>query len=223
MRLFPHTWEGLHPAFPSNPSPSESHISAGPPVAHPSLGIISGGSYGFCALACVAAAAGVKPTSSLPAHKTVSFLIKFTVLAATLGVAGSVNHELGERRAASIFLRSRHIEPPPLKWVDRSASWDADNWSFFGGLAGLLTAKFRPCPLPSISRTLWYAIHMMSGIWIAGCGHAAQEVATVGAKLSLHRATHERAVTMIQRVSYQPEVAREAVLDLLTSAPGALQ
>lgn len=223
MRLFPHTWEGLHPAFPSNPSPSESHISVGPPVAHPSLGILSGRSYGLCALACVAAAAGVKPTSSLPAHKTVSFLVKTTVVTATLGAAGSVNHKLGERRAASIFLRSRHIELPPFIWVDRFTSWDADNWSLFGGLAGRLAATRRPCPLPSVSRTLWYAIHMMSGIWIAGWGHAAQEVATMGVKLALHQERHKKPVNMIQRVSYQPEVAREAVLDLLTSAPGALE
>ena len=123
----PHTWEDLHPAFPSNPSPSDSHISIGPPFAHPSLGIISGQSYGICALACVAAAGVIKHSNSLPAQRIVGFLFKTTALAATLGVAGSINHEIGERRAASTFLRSRHIEPPPFKLVDRFASWDAND------------------------------------------------------------------------------------------------
>lgn len=154
---------------------------------------------------------------------TVGFFFKATTLAATLGVAKSINKELSERRAASIFLRSRQIEPPPFKWVDRLASWDADDWSLFGGAAGLFTASRGPCPLPSVSRTVWYAVHIMSGIWIAGWGHTAQEVATVGAKLHLHRATHERFVTNLQRVSYKPEVAREVVLDLVSSLPEALQ
>ena len=223
MRLFPHTWEGLHPAFPSNPSPSGSHISIGPPFAHPSLGIVSGQSYGICALACVAAAGVIKHSNSLPAQRTVGFLFKTTALAATLGAAGSINHELGERRAASTFLRSRHIEPPPFKLVDRFASWDADDWSMSGGLAGLFAASRRPCPLPSVSRTVWYAIHIMSGVCIAGLGHAAQEVATVGRKLAVHRVTHEKPVAMLQRVSYSPEVAREQVLDLLASVPDPLR
>ena len=223
MRLLPHTWEGLHPAFPSNPSPSDSHISIAPPFAHQSLGIISGGSYGTCALACVAAAGVIKRSNSLPAQKTVGFLFKTTALAATLGVAGSVNHELGERRGASAFLRSRHIEVPPFKWVDRFGSCDADDWSIAGGVAGLFAASRRPRLLPSVSRTVWYAIHMMSGIWIASCGHAAQEVATVGAKHVLHRATYERSVANLQRVSYQPEVAREVVLDLVASIPEAIR
>lgn len=223
MRLFPHTWEGLHPAFPSSPSPSDSHFSLGPPFSHPSLGIISAGTYGVCALACVGAAGVLKNSNCLPAQRTVAFVFKATALAATLGLAAGINQELGERRAASIFLRSRQIEPPPFKWVDRFASCDSDDWSLLGGAAGLLVAGRRPCPLPSVSRTVWYAIHMMSGIWIAGWGHTAQEVATVGAKLHLHRSTHERSVAALQRVSYQPEVAREVVLDLVASLPGALQ
>ena len=223
MRLLPHTWEGLHPAFPSNPSPSDSHISIGPPFAHSSLGIISGANYGIAALACIANAGVMKRSNSLPAPRTVGFLFKTTALTVTLGIAGSINHELGERRAASIFLRSRHIEPPPFKWVDRGSSWDADNWNIVGGVAGLFAASRRPCPLPSVSRTVWYAIHIMSGIWIAGWCHAAQEVATVGAKLALHRATHDRSVANSQRVSYQPEVMREVVLDLVTSLPGAIR
>jgi hypothetical protein len=97
MRLFPHTWEGLHSAFPSSPSPSDSHISIGPPFAHPSLGIISGQIYGICALACVATAGLMKHSNSLPAQRTAGFLFKTTALAATLGVAGSINRELGER------------------------------------------------------------------------------------------------------------------------------
>jgi len=223
MRFFPHTWEGLHPAFPSNPSPSESHISVGPPFSHPSLGIISGGTYGICALACVAAAGVLKHSQSLPAQRTVGFLFKTTALATTLGVAGTINHELGERRAALIFLRSRQIEPPPFRFIDRVASIDADDWSMAGGVAGLFVASRIPCPLPSVSRTVWYAIHIMSGIWIAGWGYTAQEVSTVGPKLALHRATHERSVAMLQKVSYQPEVVREAVLDLVAPVPGVLQ
>jgi hypothetical protein len=64
---------------------------------------------------------------------------------------------------------------------------------------------------------------MMSGIWIAGWGHTAQQMVTVGPKLHLHRATHERFVAKLQSVSYQPEIAREVVLDLVSSLPGALQ
>jgi hypothetical protein len=155
MRLFPHTWDGLHPAFPSSPSPSDSSISVGPPFSHPSLGRISGGTYGVCALVCVATAGLLKNSQSLPAQRNVGFLFKATTLAATLGVATSINQELGERRAASIFLRSRQIEPPPFKWVDRLDSWDADDWSLLGGAAGLFAASRRPCPLPSVSRTVW--------------------------------------------------------------------
>jgi hypothetical protein len=64
---------------------------------------------------------------------------------------------------------------------------------------------------------------MMSGIWLAGWGHTAQQMVAVGPKLHLHRATHETAVASLQKVSYQPEIAREAVLDLVSSLPGVLQ
>ena len=62
----------------------------------------------------------------------------------------------------------------------------------------------------------------MSGVCIAGLGHAAQEVATVGRKRAVHRVTHEKPVAMLQRVSYSPEVAREQVLELLASVPDPL-
>lgn len=63
----------------------------------------------------------------------------------------------------------------------------------------------------------------MSGVCIAGLGHAAQEVATVGRKLAAHRVTHEKPVAMLQRVSYSPEVAREQVLELVASVPDPLR
>ena len=164
----------------------------------------------------------MKRSNSLPAQRTVGFFFKTTVLAATLGIANSVNNELGERRAASIFLRSRHIDSPPFQLIDRLSSWDADNWSLLGGAAGLFAANRRPCPLPSISRTLWYGIHIMSGVWVGGWGFFAQEIATVGPKLIVQRTTQDKPIRMLQKASYQPEVLREALLDFLNSEPGAL-
>ena len=192
-------------------------LSLGPPK------FLSGGTYGFCALACVAAAAGAKRSTSLPVRKAVGFATKTTVLAATLSVANGVVAEFAERRSAPIFLRSRCIEPQVSPNIDRMSSWDADNWSLIGGAAGLFAATRRPCPLPSVSRTVWCAVQVMSGVWIASWGYWAQRAAIVGLKLDPRQAMYDRLATQLNRASYQPKIAREVLLDAISSVPEALQ
>jgi hypothetical protein len=217
MRFLPHTWAGLHPAFPPNPDPSESSLSFKPAIMI--MGPYPLPSYSFLALVCVAISA--KPTMSMTRRRSVGVLAKATLVATTMGVANTIHGELAERHAASIFFRCRHIELPAFKVADRLTSWDADNWSILGGAAGLFAARRRACPLPSVSRPLWYLLHAMSGVYLAGFGHTVQKVATEGTSSISVAAIRERQLTGLQKASYQPEVAQEILLDALNSIGGS--
>jgi hypothetical protein len=213
MRILPHTWDGLHPAFPLNPDPSESSLSLKPPITIMASYPLP--SCGALALLCVAVSA--KPTMSRTTRRSLGALAKTTLLATTMGVANTVNVEIAERHAASVFLRCRHIELPAFAVADRLTSWDADNWSVLGGVAGLFVARRRACTIPSVSRPLCYLLHAMSGACLAGFGLVAQKVTTRGWHSVSMAAMRDKQIADLQKASYQPEVAREMVLDALSS------
>lgn len=197
MRLFPYTWEGLHPAYPENPNPSESCLRVGPPVSTGTLfDLISSKDYGILAFACVAASA--KRTMSLQTRRGVGFFMKTSVFITALGVANGITSELAHRRAVPLFLGSGHIEPPKFEFADRLSYWDSNNWSILGGVAGVLVARRNQCPLPRVSKPEWFAVHAISGIWVACFGYWLQRIANVGSQADLHSLTVETRASALQ-------------------------
>jgi len=132
-------------------------------------------------------------------------LAKATLLATTMGMTNRIDTEFAERKIATNFFRCRNIEPPAFKVADRLSEWDADNWSILGGVGGLLVAHRRVCPLPNVSRPLWYMLHVISGLYLGALGHT-QHQATV---LSKERVKRQAGTAAMQRLSYFPDVVRE--------------
>jgi hypothetical protein len=212
MRLFPHTWEGLHPAYPKQSTDSESCLYVEQPFQSDSLFMLSGEGLGVLATACLTFT--YRTTWSASSLRVAAFVLKTTVFATGLGIARSINNELAERRAAPVFLRCQHIEPPTFSIVDRLDHWDSDNWSVFGGVAGFLAARKR-CPLPTVNRPIWFASNIMAGIMFASQGFWIQE----GCEFFIARQTEHNMKIALQKASYQPEVVRECWLNDSASLP----
>lgn len=218
MRLFPHTWEGLHPAFPEDSRPSESCISV-PLLIPVNLPLISPGSlYGISAFVCVFASGFIKrpalPYSQTHKHsrngRSLSVAIKATVFAAAASGVMSLNDQLTQHANGPRFLRCRHIEPPKPKFIDRIEHWDQDNWTVLGAVAGVALASRRPCVFSQLGRPVWYAIHGIAGSFIGNFGLAAWEIRSRG--LGDYILGEQNQVAALQRVSYMPEVIRELFL-----------
>jgi hypothetical protein len=125
IRLFPHTWEGLHPAFPKQSNDSESCLSVEQPFPVNSRFVPRGDGYSGMAVACIVM--GAVPFFSPPTRRFAAFVAKTTVFATGLVVARSINIVLIDRQVVPIFLRTRHIEPPNFPVVDRLTHWDSDD------------------------------------------------------------------------------------------------
>jgi hypothetical protein len=212
MRLFPHTWEGLHPAFPKQSNDSESCLSAEQPFPINLRFVPHGDGYSGMAVACIIARA--VPFFSPPTLRFAAFIAKTTVFATGLGVARGINIELSDRQMAPIFLRSRHIDLPSVPLVDRLSHWDHDNWSILGGVAGLFAAR-RTCQLPGLTRPMWSALHVIAGVGLAGMGYWTQTFATLGSQALAYCTIGKKHKIALQKMTYQPEIIREHVLHML--------
>jgi hypothetical protein len=211
MRLFPHTWEGLHPAYPKQSNDSESCLSVEQPFQVHSRFVPHGNRYAFMAIAAiVASAAPISP----PFRRVTALFAKTTVFATGLGVARSINGELSDRHIVPIFLRSQHIEPPSFPVIDRLSHWDSDNWSVLGGVAGLFVAHRRR-RLLRVTRPTWFALHVIAGVGLANVCYAVQAVATLGKQALAYRSTETKQKLFLQKLSYRPEIEREFNLHIL--------
>jgi hypothetical protein len=211
MRLFPHTWEGLHPAYPKQSNDSESCLSVEQPFQVHSRFVPHGNRYAFMAIAAiVASAAPISP----PFRRVTALFAKTTVFATGLGVARSINGELSDRHIVPIFLRSQHSEPPSFPVIDRLSHWDSDNWSVLGGVAGLFVAHRRR-RLLRVTRPTWFALHVIAGVGLANVCYAVQAVATLGKQALAYRSTETKQKLFLQKLSYRPEIEREFNLHIL--------
>ena len=124
MRLFPHPWEGLHPAFPKPPPP----FSASDHIESPAIG----GYIGVFAAGLGALIRG-RPEIGLT-------FAAYTAIARS-GLCAFENYFDG--KTAREFLASKSIQVPRRKFVERIWEFDHDNVYAIGALTGILLATSR--------------------------------------------------------------------------------
>ncbi|TIA69876.1 hypothetical protein D6C76_07699 [Aureobasidium pullulans] len=119
MRVLPPNWEGIHPAYPSRPSPfNESALTKAP--------FWAGGAGAVAAAIMLVTKRSPSAGLKTAAWTTLLFGIPTTALERYAG------HTI-----AKPYLESKGCEVPKQKIIDRPFAIDADNYILVGGLLGI--------------------------------------------------------------------------------------